>query len=48
MVLNQGNEYLHDNSVLFVPEMITVIQLIYSGVKKHDSKILSCMSDTVI
>lgn len=38
---------MHDNSVVFVPEMIMGIQLIYSGVRKHDSKILSCMSDAV-
>lgn len=32
---------MHLNSVVFIPEMIMGIQLIYSGVKKHDSTILS-------
>lgn len=39
---------MHYSSIVFVPEMIMEAQLIYSGVKKHDSKILSCVSDTVI
>lgn len=39
---------MHYSSIVFVPEMIMGTQLIYSGMKKCDSKILSCLSDTVI
>lgn len=39
---------MHYSSVVFVPEMIMGTQLIYSGMKKRDSKILSYVSDTVI